>query len=218
MFCNRSCASKHTRKHSAEKSKETCKKKYGSTSYFGSDFCKEHLKELHTERLGVDNPSKADSVKLKKKQKSQDKYGVDNPSQAQEVKDKIQENRTPYKSYNYMLPSGKIVKLQGYEGRGLDLLLKEYKEEEIIIGRDCPKFNYIWNGDRKYYPDFYIPSKNLIVEVKSTWTMKAQYERNLLKEKACRRAGFDFQFMVFTASELLHLPTPAQHSCVRATV
>ncbi len=50
---------------------------------------------------------------------------------------------------------------------------------------------------RKYYPDIYIISEQKIVEVKSIWTYKKELGRNLLKEKACLKAGYDFKFMIF---------------------
>lgn len=178
-------------------------KKYGSASYLTSDKGKENLRDIFIEKYGVDNPSKADEIKLIKKNKSIEKYGVDNPSKSPKVKATIQENRKPYKSYDYILPSGKIIQLQGYENKGLDFLLETYSEDQIVFGRAVPVFAYKHMGNRLYYPDFYVPSVNLIVEVKSTWTMRAQKEKNLLKEKAVIANGFDFRFLIFDANGVL---------------
>ena len=203
LFCSRECANKHTRNSCTEKIKETCTLKYGANNYLASKVGKDYLKKHYQKEYGVDNPSQAQEVKDIKKSKSIEKYGVDNPSQAQEVKDKIQRVRRPYKEHDYILPSGKIIKLQGYENHGMDILLEKYTEDEILTKNAVPKFEYIWKGKRTYYPDFYIPKDNLIVEIKSTWTIKAQHERNLLKSKAVIANGFKFQFMVFDAKGTL---------------
>ena len=48
-----------------------------------------------------------------------------------------------------------------------------------------PKIEYNLNNTiRRYYPDFYIPKDNLIIEVKSMWTYKIDLEKNLAKQKA----------------------------------
>lgn len=102
----------------------------------------------------------------------------------------------------FVLPSGLVVKLQGYEPQVLDYLLTLYDESDIIltvknihtyIGRI---FYTQENIKRSYYPDFYIKSINTIIEVKSTYTFKKHIEKNLLKERACLDAGFNFKFII----------------------
>jgi len=39
-------------------------------------------------------------------------------------------------------------------------------ENKIAIERSNEWFEYEWNGTRKYFPDFFLPEKNLYVEVK----------------------------------------------------
>lgn len=75
-----------------------------------------------------------------------------------------------------MLPSGRIVKIQGYEPQVLDELLKTYVENDIVIGvkemnKTIGQIKYEFEGRLKtYYPNFYIKSENKIIEVKSQWT------------------------------------------------
>jgi hypothetical protein len=103
---------------------------------------------------------------------------------------------------NYILPSGKIVKLQGYEPIVLNKLLSIYEEEDIIIGaqeisKEIGQIKYIENDEEHtYYPDFFIKSKNLIIEVKSKWTYDKWLIKNELKKSACLDRGFDFKFIV----------------------
>ena len=103
---------------------------------------------------------------------------------------------------NFTLPSGRIVKLQGYEPQILSDLLVKYDESDIIIGVKemndvIGEILYTYdNVERRYYPDFYIKSTNTIIEVKSTYTFELHKEKNLAKEQACLRQGFNFKFIV----------------------
>lgn len=40
------------------------------------------------------------------------------------------------------------------------------KENNILIERNEKWFEYQWNGNRKYFPDFYLPELDLYIEVK----------------------------------------------------
>jgi len=47
-----------------------------------------------------------------------------------------------------------------------------------------------------YYPDIYIKSENKVIEVKSNYTFYKDYDKNILKKKACIKMGLDFEFMI----------------------
>ena len=100
---------------------------------------------------------------------------------------------------NYTLPSGKIIRIQGYENIALDELVKQFNEEDIITNkRDMPKINYNFEDkQRRYYPDIWIKSINKIIEVKSTYTYNQHLEQNKLKEFATKKLNFDFEFWVY---------------------
>jgi hypothetical protein len=112
--------------------------------------------------------------------------------------------RKGYKLKDYVLPSKKIIKIQGYEYITIDRLFKEgFSEEDIIIGNrnieNCiGKIMYtgIDGKIHRYYPDVYVKSLNKIIEVKSTYTFKCDGIKNQLKKKACEEAGFLFEFDV----------------------
>lgn len=79
------------------------------------------------------------------------------------------------------------------------MLLKEYAEEEILYKKsDLPKIFYIDKEGKshRYYPDFYIPKENLLIEVKSTYTYEASIDVNLLKEKSSLNCGYKFKFLI----------------------
>lgn len=203
-FCSRPCANKFVRNSSAEKIKNTCLERYGSASFISSKVGVEHIRKCSIEKYGVENPSQADEVKNKKKLRSLERFGVDNPSKSTEVKEKIVQNRRPYRAYSYTLPSGLSVKLQGYEGIFLDSLLQHIDEKDILFEKNIPSFSYVLDGvERRYYPDFYIPSLNLVIEVKSTWTYAAQKEKNEAKKKAVVSNGLEYCLVVFDATKQL---------------
>jgi type III secretory pathway component EscU len=49
---------------------------------------------------------------------------------------------------------------------------------------------------RRYYPDFYIPKENLIIEVKSQWTLELHKDKNQAKFQAVKEAGFNFRLEI----------------------
>lgn len=51
--------------------------------------------------------------------------------------------------------------------------------------RPANGFKYQWNGERTYYPDFYIESKNLYVEVKGYETDRDRAKWSQFPEKLC---------------------------------
>jgi len=125
------------------------------------------------------------------------KYGVDNSMQVPEFHEKNQKSGFKWKEYKF--PSNKIVKVQGYEPQALDILLESYHEDEIEVSRKkIPSIWYYTEDEKKhrYYPDIYIEKDNLIIEVKSLWTYNKYNEINLLKQKACIEAGYNFKFMI----------------------
>jgi hypothetical protein len=120
--------------------------------------------------------------------------------ESDEWNDKVEKNSKKFK--DYVFPSGKLVKVQGYENKALDILLQTFIESDIFVQRkeienEIGKIRYVFNNTEHFYiPDIYIKSINKIIEVKSNWTYKNQLERNLVKEQSCKDFGFDFEFMI----------------------
>jgi DNA invertase Pin-like site-specific DNA recombinase len=99
-----------------------------------------------------------------------------------------------YRRSPYTLPSSTIVHLQGYEPKFLDHVFKNnlLKEDDIVY--KVSKIRYYDNTKpRWYFPDFYIPKLNLIIEIKSGWVLQKQTAYNaILKEQATHKAGFNY--------------------------
>jgi hypothetical protein len=202
------------------KHEESCLKNHGVKYTFHSASIKSKRKNTFIEKYGVDHYSKSEEFKTFMAESQQsytnekwetintnrqntclEKYGVDNPAKVPEIHSK--KMRTAATSKNYTLPSGRIVTIQGWENKALDDLLLTYSEYDICYDTSTiPTICYTGTDGKqhKYYPDFYIPKDNLIIEVKSTYTYSGKknwFDSNLLKEQACKDAGYNFRFMIY---------------------
>lgn len=67
-----------------------------------------------------------------------------------------------------------------------ELLERGFNENDIFTSpKDMPRIWYVYKGEKhKYYPDIYIKSMNLFIEVKSTWTLNKNLEQNRAKFRA----------------------------------
>jgi hypothetical protein len=161
---------------SIQQHKNTCIKKYGVESNLQLSECKEKIKETCLQ-----------------------KYGFKHPAQNPEIMEKITKNA--YKSKDYILPSGRTIKIQGYEHYALDQILQDgVLEDDIING--CSNVPELWyedieNKKHRHFVDIFIPSQNRMIEVKSTWTAEKGKEYIFLKQEAGKRAGYLYEIWVY---------------------
>jgi hypothetical protein len=136
-------------------------------------------------------------TKEKMKKTSLEKYGVEYPTQLVEIQEKAAHTAKSYK--NYTTPTGRIIKVQGFEPYALDELYKLYSEDDIVTDRKLiPKIEYIDDSIKRFYfPDIYIKSINKIIEVKSTWTYKTNEEKCILKGKSCIDKAYMFELWIY---------------------
>lgn len=132
-----------------------------------------------------------------------ERYGVEHPMQNAEIFERSEKQRTK----KYVLPSGKEVNVQGYENYALDILLKEFNEDDILNSRtDMAIINYNFkNVNRRYFPDIYIPKINKIIEVKSTWTYQKNLIKTLIKAIFTRKLGYEYEIWVFYNKKLINV-------------
>jgi hypothetical protein len=129
-----------------------------------------------------------------------EKYGVPHPRQNSKIFERSIGNW--FKKKEYALPSGKLVKVQGYEPIVITKFLVNHSESDIIISnteieKHTGKIMYTHNEKlHRYFPDMFIVSENKIIEVKSRYTYEKDIEINNLKKRACLDAGFDFEFII----------------------
>lgn len=108
---------------------------------------------------------------------------------------------------DHITKSGKIFKLDSKcEEKALIRLLKKYNEDNIKRDRtELPNILYTCSNKEfcnclkvphKYFCDFYIPTENLIIEVKSKRTYEIDKDKNDLKKKICEEKGYKFEFII----------------------
>jgi len=182
-------------KKKAEKCKETCMEKYGVSNAGKVPEVKEKIKDTFNTKYGM-HALKSPEIIAKRAKTCLEKYGG-HPNQNKEVQAKSEATSFHYKEY--MMPSGMIVKYQGYENLALDELVQQYEEEDILTGRtNIPIIDYYINDTKHvYFPDIYIKSENKIIEVKSEWTITLK--RGNVEEKALAtvKAGYRYEIWVY---------------------
>jgi hypothetical protein len=204
-------------KGNVEIRKNSLVKKYGEgiTNPMYIPGVAEKRKNHFIEKYGVENPSSAEQVKQKRintmmerhgiphnlvnwQEKFFNKFGVYNPAHIPEIAEKICYNRFK-KRREYMLSNGEIIQLQGYEPYGFDYLKKLYDEDKIKYRkRDMPKLWYNWqNKTRRYYCDFFVPEDNLVVEIKSSFTLSRDFDIVKQKILSAQTNGYTVLLLVF---------------------
>ncbi len=167
-----------------KKSKETSNKKWGVDHYLmNSD---NYLKLIKTikEKYNVNNPSKINGVNIEKRKKTNlEKYGCEHAIQNEDIFLKCFKNR---KKINNLYYDSKN------ELKFIELCISNNIYIERMKG---VKYNFD-SSDKIYYPDFFLPNYNLIVEIKSKWTYNIDLDKNLAKREQCLKNGYDFIFII----------------------
>lgn len=181
-----------------EKAQATCLERFGVEHSFSSPSVIEKRRQTWLKNYGESHPHKCQEVRDKYCATVQQNWGTSHPMQNAEILDKNVKNAK--KSKKFVFPSGKEIMVQGYEPQALEILLQEGIQESQILNLrvDMPNIWYLNTNGKKcrYYPDFYIPDMNLIVEVKSVYTSKIRPEIISLKNQAVIDAGYQLRFMI----------------------
>ena len=110
-----------------------------------------------------------------------------------------------YRSKFYIMKDGRSVRVQGYEHFVLNELEKLYKSSDILVSDEIYKHIDIikYLDNKEYYPDIFIISENKIIEVKSNYTYRKDYEKNQLKKEASINAGYKFEFYIWDLKQII---------------
>ena len=180
---------------------EEYKNKTGYSNPGQNPISREKGRITYKNKTGYDHPSQNPEFKNKCKQLSLLRHCVEHPSQSEIIAEKM--SRNAYKVKEITTPSGNKIYLQGYEPYAYNILLDNYKEDEIITNKkDVPK---IWWVDtegksHRYFVDFYIPKDNLMIEVKSkrTYSLDDKKEKIEKTMKASKEAGYNMEVWVIS--------------------
>ena len=157
---------------------ETLIERYGSVGYSNNEKRRETMLKNHGDPT-YNNQKKKIETCLKK-------YGVEHTNQVPEIFERIQSSCRVLKKYNNLNYRG------SYE---LDFLKHCEKLGIVVEAAKTIKYNFK-DKPHRYYPDFYYAIGNLLIEIKSTYTMAKGLDINLVKKQASLDAGFNFMFII----------------------
>jgi len=195
-------------KETKEKRKKICLEKYGVEEPFNaieireknkislakrkgikqSKITKEKRKQTCLRKYGVQYSLQNEEVKQKSKQTNRKKYGVDNPSQDKKTYEKGLKTR--FKLFQY--PNTELTYQGSFEKHFLDTY---YEKIDIQNGKSF-RYETTNNKNKIYHSDFYIPSKNLIVEIKNSYLAERDKDEIQFKKNAVLNEGYNYIMIV----------------------
>ena len=173
---------------SINKRKTNWIKKYGCDNPLGNKKIREKRKKTMKKRYGSEHALKNLDCQKKFRNTCISKYGVEYPQQNKEIFNKQQKSGFNSKNFN----NTNICYRGSYE---LDFLEKYYDNYNDIINAKSIKYKYL-DKCKIYYPDFYIPRINLIIECKNSYLAKRDKEIIELKKKATIANGFNYILII----------------------
>ena len=200
-----------------EKFYNTMKERYGATSTMHSPILKKKFNNSMQKKYGCDWAMQNSEIFEKTKVNNIEKFGYENPMQHKIFQNKMKVTnlkkygfeyamhnpkiaekafKNSFKKKEYIWNTGVVSWVQGYESIVLKELEAEgYTFDDIkIVPTDMPKIMYqLDETEHRYYPDIFIPKDNIIIEVKSAWTLNLDWDKNQAKFKATRKLGYDFR-------------------------
>lgn len=195
-----------------DKVHKTCQSKWGVNCYSQTEEWLKRYKLTSLSKFGKEFYTQTEEYKIRYMNTCFQKYGIyhifENKDLMMKCRLNKHQNLNSYNRKSYILPSGKEVKIQRYEDRAINCLLKYFNEDDLIIN-DIDIENYIGtfhysNGIRirRYFPDIYVIPTNEIVEVKSSYTYNCELINNLLKRKSVLDRNINFSFMIMDSYKI----------------
>ena len=188
-----------------EKYMQTCLKRYSVKNPMHSEEIRKKQVQSCLNNHQVAHPMQSENIREKSRQTCLKKYGFQYPMQCPEIAEK--QMKMSLRRKPKIIPSGEIFYLQGYEPQCVDLLLKDYDEEDLMLGAEqVPEVWWIDDDGKRhrYYMDIYIPKDNLGIEVKSMYTLTCNPKVIQKKLDAARNTGCRIELWVFDEKELLY--------------
>jgi len=191
------------------KMKKTCLEKYGHVTNLLLEEIKtkSHSQEALNKRkqtnlikYGFECPSKNKLVRQKMNETTYKRFGVYHALQNEVVAENI--TKKMYNIKEFITCSGKIFTYQGYENFALEYLLYCLNIDENKIITRKSEVPVIWYTDQtnkkhRHYVDIFIPTENLCIEVKSSWTAKKKQDNIFLKQNAAKKLGYKYEIWIY---------------------
>jgi len=169
------------------KRNKTMKTKYGAEQTSNSKLLKNKREKTMLKKYGSKSFTSTNEFQEKRKQTCIKKFGFENNSQNRIEFEKMQ--KCAFKLHQF-----KDTNLTYQGSYELDFLEKYYNKIDIKNG---PSVSYLFEGENKvYHSDFYIPSKNLVVEIKNSYLSERDKEQIKAKERATISNGFNYIIII----------------------
>jgi hypothetical protein len=194
--CSIKCAAASDEKKAAFV--QTCNARYGGGARKSPGAGRKYL-ETWNKNI-VSNRASIERAKRSRAATCVARYGAENVLQVPSILERAHKacSRKMHSYRQHVSPCGIAYRVRGFEDRAIDLL-----EQTVGVGNfiaddfKTPRIKYTLNGRvSTYYPDIYIPGDNCIIEVKSSYWLKKQHEKNVQVMTEALKQGFNFQFWV----------------------
>jgi len=181
-----------------KKSADTKFQRYGDAKYNNSTQTSNSWQEKTDAEIEI--------IVNKRRSTCVERFGVENAFMKPGSREKSAKSNSTGKEY--LLPSGKIIAVRGYENLAIDILLGLYEETKFAVHDAYTSVN---RHILRYYLDIFIEIENKIIEVKSRWwwdgnggeKYKSRLENNLRKRKAVLAAGYAYEVWIFDKKNTL---------------
>jgi hypothetical protein len=190
-----------------KKKEETCLKNYGVKHPGQSEQLKEKIVKTNLQKYGKPYTLQVEEIRNKGIQTNLKKYGFEHPQQNAECAEEY--SKKSYKLKSYIFPSGKEIKVQGYENIALDFLIdRGYNEDDIVTNRtEVPEIWWVNKNNKKsrYYVDIFIKSENKFIEVKSPYTFTKNKEKMEKTKEAVKEKGYLYELWLINKGKIIEV-------------
>lgn len=182
------------------KARQTNLDKLGVEHALQSEEMMAKFRATNLTRRGVEYPMQSREVMAKSRQTNLDKLGVEYAMQDPVICERGQKTRFKFKDYTF--EDGTVQNVQGYEPYALQRLERMGEvASDILTGKgEVPAVWYETKGKRhRYFVDIFVPKEKLLIEVKSTYTLKNDFEKIRATREQSEALGYEFKLWVFDA-------------------
>jgi hypothetical protein len=163
-------------------------KKFGKKHYTQTDEYKNDVKISNLEKYGSKWYMGSSDFREKSKKYYMDNFGIEYNMQNEDIYMKAQISGHKSKIHK----ETNLFYRGTYEKDFLDFCVSN--SIKIEKGK---RFSYFFDGKKRYYfSDFYLPHKNLVIEIKSSYYYKKYYNMNESKKHSTLKEGYNFLFVI----------------------
>ena len=179
----------------ADKAAQTSLARFGYSNASNSPEVQEKIKRVNQERYGGNSAMCNNRIQCKAQATTQSNYGVAHPLQNKELFAKAMRTAHRVKTVKY---GKRVVEYQGWEDTVFALLAKKFGLDSVLTQFDSDFPDWIF-AEAGTFPDLFVSTKNLFVEVKSLWTFlgrKTNLRVNRKKASNLRESGNKCRWVV----------------------